>query len=222
MTALYRNTFHEVLACFLLNFIMLFHHPLSQLPSGISNFSKLSTIPPSKISQCCSASMVPWTSVSTPTLFYPIQPYTIRWFPPPCLTVGVVVLSESGSPSSSKYRSFHLIQFYWFWSHLTIRFSSNPPLSSFHGIWKIWDTPVCLPSWEEKVSSCQQRSSCLRIFLTIWGVIGLQRMLLMKWVAFTVLSSLPLVIWWIIDHMSSENSLAGHPPLVFSLSPSTS
>src|SRR6202011_5681701 len=42
--------------------------------------------------------MTPQTSVSTPTPFHPIQPHTIRLFPPPCLTVGVVVLSESGSP----------------------------------------------------------------------------------------------------------------------------
>ena len=67
-------------------------------PSTISNFSKLSTTPPSKISHYCSASMIPWTSVSTPTPFHPIHPHTIGLFPPPCLTVGVVVLSDSCSP----------------------------------------------------------------------------------------------------------------------------
>src|SRR5271154_3578312 len=36
--------------------------------------------------------------MSFPTPFHPIHPHTMRLFPPPCLTVGVVVLSESGSP----------------------------------------------------------------------------------------------------------------------------
>src|SRR5882724_767661 len=66
--------------------------------SGTSNLSKLSTTPSSKISQYCCASMIPCTSVSFPTPFHSIHPHTIRLFPPPCLTVGVVVLSESGSP----------------------------------------------------------------------------------------------------------------------------
>jgi hypothetical protein len=57
-------------------------------PSVISSFSKLSTIPSSKISQYCSASIFPTTSVSVPTPFQPIHPHTIRLFPPPCLTVG--------------------------------------------------------------------------------------------------------------------------------------
>ena len=100
-------------------------------PFGISNFSKLSTIPLFKISQYCSPLMISWTSVNTPTPFHPIQSYTIRLFPPPCSTVGVVVQSESGSPSSSKYRSFHLIQSCWFWSHMTTRSSSNPHCSVF-------------------------------------------------------------------------------------------
>src|SRR5882724_755807 len=65
--------------------------------SGTSNFSKLSITPSSQISQYCCA-MTPCTSVSFPTPFHPIHPHTIRLFPPPCLTVGVVVLSESGSP----------------------------------------------------------------------------------------------------------------------------
>ena len=63
-----------------------------------SNFSKLSSIPSSKISQYCSAFIFPWTSTSFPTPFHPIQPHTIRLFPPPCLTIGVVVQSDNGSP----------------------------------------------------------------------------------------------------------------------------
>src|SRR5882724_11721794 len=60
--------------------------------SGTSNFSKLSTTPSSKISQYCCASMIPCTC-ELPYPFHPIHPHTITLFPPPCLTVGVVVLS---------------------------------------------------------------------------------------------------------------------------------
>src|SRR5882724_1119827 len=66
--------------------------------SGTSSFSKISTTQSSKISQYCCTSMIPCTSVSFPMPFHPIHPHTKRLFPPPCLTVGVVVLSESGSP----------------------------------------------------------------------------------------------------------------------------
>src|SRR5882724_6067683 len=65
--------------------------------SATSNFSKLSTTPSSKVSQYCCESMIPCISVSFPTPFHPIHPHAIRLFPPPCLTVGVVVLSENGS-----------------------------------------------------------------------------------------------------------------------------
>src|SRR6267154_588040 len=44
------------------------------------------------------ASIFPSTSISIPTPFQPIHPHTIRLFPPPCLTVGVVVRSEMDSP----------------------------------------------------------------------------------------------------------------------------
>ncbi len=106
--------------------------------SFISNFSKLSTNPSSKISQYCTASMIPWTSTSFPTPFHPIQPHTMRLFPPPCLTVGVVVLSESGSPFlfqvytfpsdpilfifvSSDHKTLFqssTVQFWWYWANL--------------------------------------------------------------------------------------------------------
>src|SRR5258705_7460459 len=66
--------------------------------SAISKLSKLSSTPSSTISQYCSASILPCTSTSFPTLFQPIHPQTIRLFPPPCLTVGVVVWPDSGSP----------------------------------------------------------------------------------------------------------------------------
>src|SRR5882762_480171 len=66
--------------------------------SSRSNFSKLSTTPPSKISQYCFASIFPSTSMSFPTPFQPIQPHTMRLLSPPCLTVRVVVRSDTGSP----------------------------------------------------------------------------------------------------------------------------
>src|ERR1700742_2187838 len=65
--------------------------------NGISNFSKLSFTATFRMSQYCSASILPCTSVMIPTPFHPIHPQTIVE-PPPCLTVPVVVLSESGSP----------------------------------------------------------------------------------------------------------------------------
>src|SRR5271156_912044 len=68
--------------------------------SSTSNFSKLSTTPSSKISQYCTTSIFHTTSVSFPTPFQPMHPHTMRLFPPSCLTVGVVVLSESGVPFS--------------------------------------------------------------------------------------------------------------------------
>ena len=68
--------------------------------SATSNFSKLSTTRSSKISQYCTASIFPSTSVSFPAPFQPMHPHTMRLFPPPCLTVGVVVLSESDVPFS--------------------------------------------------------------------------------------------------------------------------
>ena len=74
-------------------------------------------------------------------------------------------------PPLLKYRSFHLIQSCWFWSYLTIRSSFNPPLTSFHGIWTIWDTPVCGPSWEEGVSSWQQHKSHL-VWVHSWLFAG--------------------------------------------------
>ena len=66
--------------------------------SSISNFSKFSTIPSSKIAQYCSAFIFSSTSTSFPTPLQPIQLHTMRLFPPPCLTVGVVVQSDTGSP----------------------------------------------------------------------------------------------------------------------------
>ena len=67
--------------------------------SSTSNFSKLSTTPSSKFLQYYTASIFPSTSVSFPTPFQPMHPHTMRLFPP-CLTVGVVVLSKSGVPLS--------------------------------------------------------------------------------------------------------------------------
>src|SRR3979490_938666 len=68
------------------------------LSLAISKLSMLSSTPSSKISQYCTASIFSCTSISFPTLFQPIHPQTIKLFPPPCLTVGVMVLSDTGSP----------------------------------------------------------------------------------------------------------------------------
>jgi len=78
--------------------------------SSISNVSKLSITPSSNISQYWSAFIFPSTSTSFPTPFHPIQPHTIRLFPPSCLTVGVVVWSDIAPPFFSRYTPFHLTQ----------------------------------------------------------------------------------------------------------------
>jgi len=67
-------------------------------PSSISNFSKLSITSCSKISQYCSTSILPCTSINISTPFQPIHPHIIRLLPPPCFTVGVVVQSDTASP----------------------------------------------------------------------------------------------------------------------------
>ena len=64
-------------------------------PQPSSNFQ---CSPSSKISQYCTASIFPYTSISVPTPFQLIYPQIIKLFPPPCLTVGVVVLSDTDSP----------------------------------------------------------------------------------------------------------------------------
>ena len=60
--------------------------------------SKILTTPSSKISQYYFASNFPSTSMRFPIPFQPIQPHTMRLLPPPCLTVWVVVQSDTGSP----------------------------------------------------------------------------------------------------------------------------
>ena len=105
------------------------------LSSAISKLSMLSSTPSFKISQCCTASIFPCTSISIPTPFQLIYPQIIKLFPPPCLIVGVVVLSDTGSPCcfqtytfpsdpillifvSSVHNTFFqssTVQFPWYW-----------------------------------------------------------------------------------------------------------
>src|SRR3979490_137656 len=106
------------------------------LSLAISKLSMLSSTPSSKISQYCTASMFSCTSISFPTPFQPIHPQTIKLFPPPCLTVGVVVLPDTGSPCcfqtypfpsdpillifvSSVHNSLQSskVQFSWYWEN---------------------------------------------------------------------------------------------------------
>ena len=150
------------------------------LPSGISNFSKISTTPPSKISQYCTPFMIPWTFQSDPILLI-------------LVSSDCKILFQSTT-----------VQLTWYLANLRC---SN--LCSFL-------SRGCI------LLTTSQKSSCLSTFLTVWGVTGSGRMLMMKWVASTALSSLQLVIWWIIDCLLPEDSLEKHPPLLFSLSPSIS
>ena len=54
-------------------------------------------------------------------------------------------------------------------------------------------------------------------FLTVWGWTGLERVELIKFVAWTALSSLPEVSWQRMDCLLQVESLVGQPPGLFSL-----
>ena len=109
------------------------------LSSAISKLSMLSSTPPSNISQYCTASIFPCTSISIPTLSQLIHPQIIKLFPPPYLTVGVVVLSVTSSPCCFQTYTFPSDQSYWFLSHQSTTPSSSPPQSNFHSIGQILD-----------------------------------------------------------------------------------
>ena len=144
----------------------------------------------------------------------------MRLFPPPCLTVGVVVLSESGSPFSFQVYTLPsdpILLIFVSSDHRTLFQSSTVQFSCF------WANLRRFCQWSCLSSGCfclttERKFFCLRAFLTVWGQTGEGRMLLMKWVAWVALSSFPVVIWRIIDCVSQEESLEGWPPLLFSLS----
>ena len=60
---------------------------------------------------------------------------------------------------------------------------------------------------------------CLSAFLTVWGVMGSGKVFLIKCVGSTALSSLQLVVWWIISDLSPRESLEIDSFLLFPLSP---
>jgi len=118
---------------------------------------------------------------------------------------------------------FHLTQSYWFWSHLTTIPPSNPPMYSFHGICKKLGCSRLWPFWED---FCQDyhpynimKVVWVSAFLTVWSVMGSGKVFLIKWVGSTALSSLQLVVWWIIGDLSPGESLEIDSFLLFPLSP---
>ena len=79
------------------------------------------------------------------------------------------------------------------------------------------------PFWED---FCQDyhlynimKVVCLNEFLAVWSVTGSGKVFLIKWVASTALSSLQLVVWWIIGNLSPRESLERNSFLLFPLSP---
>ena len=152
--------------------------------SSISNSSKLSTSPSSKISQYCFASMIPWTSVSFPTPFHPIHPHTMRLFLPPCLTVGVVVLSESGSPLCFQVYTLPsdpILFIFVSSDHKTLFQSSTVQFLWYQANLR----QACRWSFLRRGRFClttERKLFSLRAFLTVWGVTGEEMMLLIKWV----------------------------------------
>ena len=188
--------------------------------SSTSNFSKLSTTPSSKILQYYTAFIVPSTSVSFPTPFQLMHPHTMRLFPPPCLTVDVVVLSESGVPFSFyTLPSDPILLIFISSDHRTLFQSSTVQFSCFWANLRQFCWWVCLNSGCFCLTT-EWKFLSLSAFLTVWGVTGEGRMSVMKWAAWTALSSFPVVILWIIDCLLWEESLEGQPPLLFSLSKS--
>src|SRR3979490_623497 len=114
---------------------------LLEVPLILSHLqlSMLSSSPSSKISQYCTASMFPCTSISAPPPFQPIPPQTIKLFTPPCFTVGVVVLSDTGSPCCFQTYTFPydpILLIFVSSVHNTLFQSSK---SNFHGIGQTLD-----------------------------------------------------------------------------------
>ena len=118
---------------------------------------------------------------------------------------------------------FHLTQSYWFWSHLTTIPPFSPPMYSFHGICKKLGCSRLWPFWEDFCHNCYpyniMKVVCLSAFLTVWSVMGSGKVFLIKWVGSTALSSLELVVWWIIGDLSPRESLEIDSFLLFPLSP---
>jgi len=171
--------------------------------SAISRLSKLSPLPPPNLTIMLSIHHS-CTSTSFPTPFQPIDPQTIRWFPPPCLTVGAVVQSDCGSPHFFQTYTFpsdpillifvssvhntlfqsSIVQFSWYWAN-------------FRCHWR-W-VPLSIGTFFF-VADCKPAS--FNMFLTVWGVMGVEVGGIYDWVAWTALSSFPELIWRMINCLS--------------------
>ena len=151
-----------------------------------------------------------------------MHPHTMRLFPPPWLTVGVVVLSESGAPFSFQVYTLPsdpILLIFVSYDHRTLFQSSTVQVSSFWENLRWFCQWACLSSGHYCLTT-EWKFLCLSAFLTVWGQTreGRMLMMMMKWVAWVALSNFPVMIWWIIDCVSQEESCEGWPPLLLSLS----
>ena len=153
----------------------------------------LSSTPSSKISQYCTASIFPYTSIGVPTPFQLIHPQIIKLFPPPCVIGGVLVLSDTGSPYcfqtytfpsdsillifvSSIHNTFQssTVQFPWYWAN-------------FRYCW--WWDPLSIGTF---FFVTDLKPASFNTFLTVWGV--------------TELDMVNLWIEWLEQHCQASQS----------------
>ena len=131
----------------------------------------------------------------------------------------MVILTESSPLFSSKYMIFHLINSGLIWPQDPLPI---PQYTVFMVLPKKLECSSLWPFWED---FCQDNYSysimkvvCLSAFLTVWSVMGSAEVFLMKWAASTALSSLQLVVWWIIGDLSPRESSERNSFLLFPLS----
>ena len=118
-------------------------------------------------------------------------------------------------PVVSRHIPCHLTQCDWFWSHLTITPSTvqfSWYLANLSHLW--WCVSLSIGTF---FLVAEWNPASFNAFLTVWGWTGCVRVELLKFVAWTALSSLPELICQIMDCLSQIESLEGQPPGLFSL-----
>jgi len=167
----------------------------------------------------CSASILPSTSLKTPTPFHPIHPQTISE-PPPNLTVPLTSLEISPSPfffHTYSCPSDPILLILVSSDHITLLQSSTVQcwyLRAKANLFFLW--PVESNGFFFFTTAFNEAS--LRVFLTVWEETGLSTIELMKWVAWTAFLALPVRICWTIALLLVEESLEGQPPWSLGLS----
>ena len=143
-----------------------------------------------------SASILPSTSVTLPTSFQPIQPYTMM-FPPPNVKVPWTSISINLSTTCfhtdcSPYDPMH-----WPLSHLTKLASPSPPQNTGCASEQ---RPIIFPLFTLLFFFVTAFKKCyLSTVLAVYGQSGWELMTPMSLVTWTVLAAFPVVMWVRID-----------------------